>query len=105
MLQEMTTRDQLHSFELMVILVPIRLGNKPYSVPICEELEKRTGREVAVGSVHVALERMEDKGFVRGDGRLIQSAAVGLPVQDLHKTGPKHQQSALRCTKSAKPKR
>jgi DNA-binding PadR family transcriptional regulator len=63
----MAKRDQLGSFELMVILVLIRLGENAYGVPICEELEKRTGRDVAVGSVYAALERLEDKGFVTSE--------------------------------------
>jgi PadR family transcriptional regulator len=63
----MTKRDQLGNFELMVILVLIRLGDNAYGVPICEELEKRTGRDVAVGSVYAALERLEDKGFVTSE--------------------------------------
>src|SRR5215469_3755393 len=66
-LKEMTKRDQLGSFELMVILVLIRLGDNAYGVPICEELEQRTGRDVAVGSVYAALERLEDKGFVTSE--------------------------------------
>lgn len=66
-LKEMTKRDQLGSFELMVILVLMRLGDNAYGVPICEELEKRTGRDVAVGSVYAALERLEDKGFVTSE--------------------------------------
>src|SRR5216117_1807214 len=63
----MTKRDQLGNFELMVILVLIRLGDNAYGVPICEELEKRTGRDVAVGSVYAALERLENKGFVTSE--------------------------------------
>src|ERR1044071_1495370 len=63
----MTKRDQLGSFELMVILVLIRLGDNAYGVPICDELEKRTGRDVAIGSVYAALERLEDKGFVTSE--------------------------------------
>jgi len=63
----MTKRDQLGNFELMVMLVLIRLGENAYGVPICEELEKRTGRDVAVGSVYAALERLEDKGFIRSE--------------------------------------
>ena len=51
----------------MVMLVLIRLGENAYGVPICEELEKRTGRDVAVGSVYAALERLEDKGFVSSE--------------------------------------
>jgi PadR family transcriptional regulator PadR len=63
----MTKRDQLGNFELMVILVLIRLGENAYGVPICEELETRTGRDVAIGSVYAALERLEDKGFVTSE--------------------------------------
>jgi PadR family transcriptional regulator len=63
----MTKKDQLGSFELMVMLVLMRLGDNAYGVPICEELEKRTGRDVAVGSVYAALERLEDKGFVTSE--------------------------------------
>src|SRR5262249_3449140 len=63
----MTKRDQLGNFELMVILALIRCGDNAYGVPICEELEKRTGREAAVGSVYAALERLEEKGFVTSE--------------------------------------
>jgi DNA-binding PadR family transcriptional regulator len=66
-LEQMTKRDQLGNFELMVILALIRLGDNAYGVPISEELEKRTGRDVAIGSVYAALERLEDKGFVASE--------------------------------------
>src|ERR1700746_2694078 len=63
----MTKRDLLGSFELMVVLVLIRLGDNAYGAPICEEREKRTGRDLAIGSVYAALERLEDKGFVTSE--------------------------------------
>ncbi|PYS29245.1 MAG: PadR family transcriptional regulator [Acidobacteria bacterium] len=63
----MTKRDYLGNFELMVMLALIRLGENAYGVPICRELEERSGREVAVGSVYAALERLEDKGFVASE--------------------------------------
>ena len=63
----MTKRDQLGNFELMVILALIRLGENAYGVPISEELQKRTGRDVAIGSVYAALERLQDKGFVKSE--------------------------------------
>src|SRR4051812_26141952 len=66
-LDEMTKREQLGNFELMVMLVLMRLGDDAYGVPIAEELEKRTGRDVATGSVYAALERLEDKGFVTSE--------------------------------------
>jgi DNA-binding PadR family transcriptional regulator len=63
----MTKRDQLGGFELMVILALVRLGDNAYGDPISEELEKRAGRDVAIGSVYAALERLEDKGFVTSE--------------------------------------
>jgi PadR family transcriptional regulator PadR len=60
----MRKREYLGNFELMVMLALIRLGENAYGVPISQELEEITGREVAVGSVYAALERLEDKGLV-----------------------------------------
>src|SRR5580692_10440035 len=54
----------LGEFELMVLLVLIRLGDEAYGVPICHEIENRSGREAALGSVYAALERLEEKGLV-----------------------------------------
>ena len=53
------------NFELMVMLALIRLGDEAYGVPISQEIEDRSGREVAVGSVYNALERLEEKGLVK----------------------------------------
>jgi DNA-binding PadR family transcriptional regulator len=48
----------------MVLLALIRLGDDAYGVPISREIEERGGREVALGSVYAALERLEGKGLV-----------------------------------------
>lgn len=50
--------------ELMVLLALIRLGDDAYGVPISKELLHLTGREVALGSVYAALERLEEKSLV-----------------------------------------
>lgn len=42
----------------------MRLNENAYGVPICREIEERSGRGVAVGSVYAALERLEEKGLV-----------------------------------------
>src|SRR5205823_2308906 len=63
----MTKKEQLGNFELMVMLAIIRIGDNAYGVPIAEELEKRTGRDVATGSVYAALERLEDKGCITSE--------------------------------------
>ncbi len=57
-------RAYLGEFELMVLLALIRLGEDAYGVPIAREIEERSGREAALGSVYAALERMQAKGLV-----------------------------------------
>jgi PadR family transcriptional regulator PadR len=56
--------NYLGEFELMVLLALMRLGDDAYGVPISREIEQRSGREVALGSVYAALERLEEKGLV-----------------------------------------
>lgn len=60
----MTDRSYLGEFELMILLAVIHLGEDAYGVPISRELERYRGRDVAIGSVYAALERMEAKGLV-----------------------------------------
>ena len=60
----MTDRSYLGEFELMILLAVIHLGEEAYGVPISRELEMQRGRDVSVGSVYAALERMEGKGRV-----------------------------------------
>jgi PadR family transcriptional regulator PadR len=54
----------LGEFELMVLLTILRLGDEAYGVPLSRELGRMRGREVAVGSVYAALDRLEAKGAV-----------------------------------------
>ena len=42
----------------------VRLGDDAYGVTISREIEDQTGREVLLGSVYAALERLGEKGFV-----------------------------------------
>jgi PadR family transcriptional regulator, regulatory protein PadR len=60
----MSRQSYLGEFELMVLLAAIRLGDDAYGVPITREIEQRSRREVALGSVYAALERLEEKGLV-----------------------------------------
>ena len=54
----------LGQFELMVLLVLMRLEDEAYGVTIANELEEQTGREVVVASVYATLERLQDRGLV-----------------------------------------
>ena len=63
-IEEMARSSYLGEFELMVLLALIRLGDDAYGVPISREIEARTGREVALGSVYASLERLQEKDLV-----------------------------------------
>jgi len=52
-------------FEHLVLLSTMRLGDEAFTAAIVEELETRTGREVAPPAVYVALRRLEKKGLAR----------------------------------------
>ncbi len=60
----MNDRSYLGEFELMILLAVIHLGDDAYGVPISRELEAHRGRDVSVGSVYAALDRLEAKGLV-----------------------------------------
>ena len=60
----MAQRSYLGEMELMVLLAVLRLGDDAYGVPISKELLDLAGREVALGSIYAALDRIEEKGFV-----------------------------------------
>jgi PadR family transcriptional regulator PadR len=58
------TRDSLGEVEHLILLAIVRLEDGAYGVTIRREIELRTGREVAIGALYTALERLERKGFV-----------------------------------------
>ena len=61
----MTRKQSLGEIEHLVLLVVVRLGDEAYGMRISEELTERTGRDVAIGSVYAALDRLEKRGHVR----------------------------------------
>src|SRR5579871_2950247 len=58
------SRETLGNFELMVLLATLRVGDEAYGVPIARELEATSGKDVLLGSVYAALDRLEGKGLV-----------------------------------------
>jgi len=60
-IKEMVERLYLGEFELVVMLVVMRLGEDAYGVPISREIEQQTGRAVAFGTVYATLERLPKK--------------------------------------------
>lgn len=57
-------REYLGQLELMVLLAVTSLDGKAYGVQISKCIEQASGREVALASVYVALERLERKGLI-----------------------------------------
>lgn len=59
------TYDALGEFEQSLLLAIAHLGENAYGVTIRQEIDARTGREIAVGALYTSLGRLERKGFVR----------------------------------------
>lgn len=57
----------LGEFEQVVLLAVARLGGDGYGLSVRREIERRTGRDVAVGAVYTTLARLEDKGLVASE--------------------------------------
>jgi PadR family transcriptional regulator, regulatory protein PadR len=60
----MREHSYLGEFELILLLTILRLGDDAYGVPLTRELSVVRGRDVAVGSVYAALDRLELKGLI-----------------------------------------
>jgi len=58
-------QQTLGEFEELVLLMVAALHNEAYGVVIMEGLEKKLDKKVNISAVHVALKRLEDKGFVK----------------------------------------
>lgn len=61
--------SHLGEFEQLILFALLRLEDDAYGVTIRQEIEARTGREIAAGAVYTALSRLE--------GRALVSARVG----------------------------
>jgi DNA-binding PadR family transcriptional regulator len=59
--------ESLGEFEQTVLLAIARLGDGAYGVTIRQEIERRTGREIAVGALYTALDRLERKGYIASE--------------------------------------
>jgi PadR family transcriptional regulator PadR len=57
--------DRLGEFEELTLMAVCAIGDEAYAVPVQQFIERSTGRAVAMGAVYAALDRLEDKGFVR----------------------------------------
>ena len=66
--------EHLGELEELTLLAVLALKDGAYGIVVQEVIERETGREVTLGAVYAALERMERKGLVRSG----MSASTGL---------------------------
>lgn len=57
--------DRLGEFEELTLLAVCAIKGDVYGVPVQQFVEKQTSRNVTMGAVYSALDRLEDKGYVR----------------------------------------
>lgn len=57
----------LGEFEELILLVVGVLYPDAYGLHIRQEVKKQSGRRVAIGAVHSALNRLEEKGFLKSE--------------------------------------
>jgi PadR family transcriptional regulator PadR len=81
----MAEAQSIGSFEEQVMLGVLRTAGDAYGMAIRRELERVTGREVAIGAVYATLDRLESKGLVSstrgseaGSRRQFKLTRVGL---------------------------
>ena len=54
----------LGEFEELVLLSVGILDGNAYGITVMDEIELHTGRKVSVSTIHTALNRLENKGFI-----------------------------------------
>ena len=59
--------DRLGEFEELTLLAVRARSDHPYAVNVQQFVERTAGRDVSMGAVYAALERLERKGFVRSE--------------------------------------
>ena len=72
-------------FEEQILVAVLRTRGEAYGMNVRREIERVTGRELAIGAVYATLDRLEAKGLVRsrrvgaegGTRRLFEVTAAG----------------------------
>jgi DNA-binding PadR family transcriptional regulator len=60
----MGQKNLLGTFEQVILLSVLRIGEEAYPPLVRDELERGLGRKVSRGSVYVTLDRLETKGLL-----------------------------------------
>jgi DNA-binding PadR family transcriptional regulator len=54
----------LGELEQLVLLGVLRVGRDAYGVPVHDEIQRRAGRDLTLGTIYKTLTRLEEKGLV-----------------------------------------
>jgi DNA-binding PadR family transcriptional regulator len=54
----------LGELEQLVLLGVLRVGDNAYGVPVHDEIQRRAGRDLTLGTIYKTLTRLEEKGLV-----------------------------------------
>lgn len=60
-------RIQIGEFEELVLLIVAILNDNAYGISVMEEIENQTERKINISAVHSALDRLENKGFLKSE--------------------------------------
>jgi len=60
----MEQKTSLGSFEEVILLTLLRLGENAYGVTVRQTVEEVTGRPASIGAIYATLDRLEEKGYV-----------------------------------------
>ena len=58
-------RINLGEFEELVLLITAVMHENAYGISVMQEIENQTGRQINISAVHSALDRLEQKGFLK----------------------------------------
>ncbi len=58
---------RLREFEELVLLAVLMAGDEAYGAAVQEILAQEANRDVSLGAIYTALDRLEKKGFVRSE--------------------------------------
>jgi len=73
----------LGSFEQMVLLAILQVGESAYAPLVLEKLEEGLGRKVSRGSIYITLDRLERKGLLRSKSGEPEGERGGRPKRYL----------------------
>ena len=67
----------LGTFEEQILVAVLRTPGEAYGMQVRREIERVTGRDLAIGAVYATLDRLEAKGLV-ASGRALAAATAAL---------------------------